>query len=97
MSVTFTDIAPLVNALEDVGLDCTVNEFGTVFVTVPEPFGVWIDRRPPHCDRGRWLWHAESTDRRVATVDGADGFPRYFFDAGCLARELAAWLEVRAR
>jgi hypothetical protein len=54
-----------------------------------------IARRPAYCDRGRFLWHCESKDSRILTIDHADGFPRYFFGAAALVNEMAAWCEAR--
>ena len=37
---------------------------------------LWIDKRRPGCDRGRYLLNVDG----LHTIDSEDGFPRYFMD-----------------
>jgi len=52
-------------------------------------FKVWLERRPGHCDRGRYV---ASTD---APLDPQEGWPRYYFDLEVAKREIEAWVAVR--
>lgn len=98
--MTPTGYSNLVIALATAGHDIhveAVNDLcGTIYVKHPV-FTLWIEERAAYCDRGRWMWQAESTDVTKATIDWADGFPRYYFHEDCLVRELTTWLEVRDR
>lgn len=55
---------------------------------------MWVKLRPPYCDRGRYLWNAESTSYKI-TIDHADGFPRYYFLIDSLVNEINAWIKKR--
>lgn len=59
---------------------------------------IYLEPRPAYCDRGNWYAKVDylpGGDRVALYLDGADGWPRYFFDAGCAASELKAWLVKR--
>ena len=62
---------------------------------------IWMDARPAHCDRGRWLARLEVAalgHRYTPTslhVDGADLWPRYYFDLDRAKAEIEAWLRCR--
>ena len=45
-------------------------------------------------DRGNWVFVANSTSYLI-DIDGADSFPRYYFDYECMLKEIQAWLEHR--
>ena len=49
-----------------------------------------IVERPHYCDRGRFIVYVEAP-----TIDGADGFPRYYFDWDRMLAELEAWIAGR--
>lgn len=87
-------ITELLAALEQHGITGFTSNGGYTERTYG-PVLVWIVERPGYCDRGRWIWHASSSDPRICTIDGGDCFPRYFFNADCLAQELSAWLVAR--
>lgn len=58
---------------------------------------VWMDARPPYCDRGRWLAHVDlqpSAWPRLS-VDESDRWPRYYFDLERAKAEIEAWLYAR--
>lgn len=55
---------------------------------------IWIDKRPPYCDRGRYLLHVENMPGKLPLVDGADFFPRYYFKMSNLFDELNEWLKI---
>jgi hypothetical protein len=55
---------------------------------------IWIDKRPPYCDRGRYLLHVENMPDKLPVVDGADLFPRYYFKMSNLFDELNEWLKI---
>lgn len=48
--------------------------------------------RPPHCDRGNFYAIIETTETHI---DGADMFPRYYFDLERAKLELEAFLKKR--
>ena len=50
---------------------------------------MWIERRPPYCDRGRWKLDVD------APIDAQEGFPRYFFDLERAKLEAQEWVNVR--
>jgi hypothetical protein len=53
-------------------------------------YEIWIQPRPSYCDRGDWIIHV---DCRNGDLDGADGFPRYFFGTVEEAqRQMETWL-----
>jgi len=54
-----------------------------------------ITRRPKYCDRGRFLWRAQSKDITVLNIDDADRFPRYFFNMEALIMEIESLLNAR--
>lgn len=56
---------------------------------------IWMDSRPAYCDRGRWLARVESLDHITLFIDGADGWPRYYFDLDRAKLEIEAWLKFR--
>ena len=59
---------------------------------------VWMQARPYYCDRGRWLAHVERRPGATSEdlhMDGADGWPRYYFDLERAKLEVEAWLRKR--
>jgi hypothetical protein len=59
---------------------------------------IWMQKRPAHCDRGRWLAHVELKhphDPRAISIDYADLWPRYYFDLDRAKAEIEAWLLIR--
>jgi len=79
---------------------------GSIEWEVPEyPGGSWeirtdsctmtIERRPDHCDRGRFYVKAFPDNLLKMPVDDADRFPRYYFDFRCLLQETFYWLKER--
>lgn len=59
---------------------------------------IWMQRRPPHCDRGSWLAHIELLPAPVphpVPIDYADLWPRYYFDLDRAKLECEAWLKKR--
>lgn len=53
--------------------------------------------RPAYCDRGRWHAHADCPGypTNPNPIDGADGFPRYYFDLDHAKAEIEAFFRVR--
>lgn len=49
--------------------------------------------RPAHCDRGSWLVYVDS--RGVASLDGQEDFPRYYFKLENLKDEIELWVNKR--
>ena len=58
---------------------------------------VSILRRPPHCDRGRFLAlvEPENGSELALSLDEADGFPRYYFDEAVAQWEMGEWMHRR--
>lgn len=52
---------------------------------------IWMTRRPVYCDRGHW----QANVNGVPSLDGQDGFPRYFMDLERAKLEMEDWLEWR--
>lgn len=57
----------------------------------------WITIRPSYCDRGKYLWNAQSKDITILEIDSADLFPRYFFNIEALGMEIESWLRARGQ
>ena len=56
-------------------------------------YEIWIAPRPAYCDRGDWLIYV---DCHNGDLDGADGFPRYFFGTADEAKaQMETWLSRR--
>ena len=57
-------------------------------------YEIHLTPRPGYCDRGDWLLHLER--HGAHDIDGADGFPRYFFGSDDEAKvQMERWLERR--
>ncbi len=52
----------------------------------------WITKRPAYCDRGHYCANVDG----VGSLDGADGFPRYYMSLGVAMSEMELWLKWRA-
>lgn len=53
---------------------------------------IHVSRRPDYCDRGDWLIWVEGHN----DLDGADGFPRYFFGSEVEVKlQMETWLSRR--
>lgn len=92
--MSISAVRELQKQLEGIHLTVTVDEYETLFIN-KGPISVFILRRPPYCDRGRWIVHAESVDELLCTIDHHDLFPRYYFFNDCLVKELGQWIDVR--
>jgi hypothetical protein len=58
-------------------------------------YEIHIQRRPDYCDRGDWIIYVDA--RGKTSLDGADGFPRYFFgDADEVKAQMETWVSRRA-
>jgi hypothetical protein len=57
----------------------------------------YLTKRPNYCDRGDWLIHLDYEGDQVGnSVDGADGFPRFFFgDADAAKDQMEEWVRRR--
>jgi|HubBroStandDraft_2_1064218.scaffolds.fasta_scaffold421504_2 hypothetical protein len=52
-----------------------------------------IERRPTYCDRGNFSVKIEvDSNQQNLYIDGADMFPRYYFDFYCMIKELELWI-----
>jgi len=57
-------------------------------------YEIWLTRRPHYCDRGDWIIYV---DAHNGDLDGADGFPRYFFGSEDEVKcQMETWLSRRA-
>ncbi|HTE60868.1 MAG TPA: hypothetical protein VK631_10995 [Solirubrobacteraceae bacterium] len=64
--------------------------------SIDAPFcQITIERRPPYCDRGRYLAKVFPRGRFALEFDEADGWPRYYFDWDRMLAEIEAWLQMR--
>lgn len=60
-----------------------------------------LEARPPYCDRGRWSakifpdYEHEKGRLLARGIDGADMFPRYYFDLDRAKIEMECWIEAR--
>src|SRR5262245_37437153 len=58
-------------------------------------YEIWLAKRPDYCDRGDWLIHVDECST-PPHMDGADGFPRYFFGSADQAKEqMETWVSRR--
>lgn len=56
--------------------------------------------RPSYCDRGRWVVNVHPDKSRAGvklrmSLDGADAFPRYYFDFERMKLEMQDWVNAR--
>lgn len=59
-------------------------------------FKMWVERRPPYCDRGNYLWYCDNNlSNRMNLIDDQDGFPRYYFDYDAMITEMVLFLKKR--
>lgn len=64
------------------GLDCLIS----------------LEKRPAHCDRGNFLAKISVTGDAIRlSLDGADLWPRFYFDEERAKLEVEAWLEKRGQ
>jgi hypothetical protein len=57
-------------------------------------YEIWLTPRPVYCDRGDWIIYV---DAHNGDLDGADGFPRYFFGSADEVKvQMETWLSRRA-
>lgn len=54
---------------------------------------IWIEPRPSYCDRGHWKANVDG----IASIDGADAFPRYYMDLERAKLEMSEWLDWRLK
>lgn len=58
---------------------------------------IWLHPRPGWCDRGRYHATLDAWGKLGLGIDGADGWPRYYFDLERAKAEIEAWLTVRGQ
>jgi hypothetical protein len=58
---------------------------------------IMLGRRPHYCDRGNWLAQLFPSGKLALEIDGADGWPRYYFDEERAKLEIEAWLVKRGQ
>lgn len=56
---------------------------------------IWLEPRPPYCDRGNWIAKIFTEGAFSREVDNQDGWPRYYFELMFAQREIEAWLVRR--
>jgi hypothetical protein len=54
-----------------------------------------IEARPSYCDRGRFVAKLFPRGKFALEIDGADAWPRYYFDWDRMLLEIEAWLKAR--
>lgn len=55
---------------------------------------IYLEPRPAYCDRGHWYAKLDGIGLDLH-IDGADGWPRYYFDIERARLELEEWLKWR--
>ena len=68
----------------------TLTEKKYVDVDMSIGYMLTITTRPHYCDRGNFMVQAWGPD-----IDGADAFPRYYFDPKNMVHELILWADKR--
>jgi len=58
---------------------------------------IFVQERPPHCDRGNYLANLDSVGKLEEQIDGADLWPRFYFDLERAKLEIEAWLKKRGQ
>lgn len=58
---------------------------------------ITIEPRPHYCDRGNWIAKLHPSGELARDIDGADGWPRYYFDIERAKAECEAWLVKRGQ
>jgi hypothetical protein len=94
MTLTPAHLGDVAMLLQRAGL--TIAEGAYFFDVDCDKARIWVEARPPYCNRGRYLVNAQSEDPAAIEIDWADGFPRYYFGAEACASELLAWMAARA-
>lgn len=56
-----------------------------------------IASRPAYCNRGNFIATINCHNPRRLSLDGADGWPRYYFDIACAKLEVQAWMRKRGQ
>jgi hypothetical protein len=56
---------------------------------------ITLEKRPPYCDRGRFIAKLFPSGMLELSIDYQDSWPRYYFDLERAKAEIEAWLEVR--
>lgn len=70
---------------------------GIPYLELKHPSGIYvtIEERPSYCDRGDWI--AKITDPGPFFIDGADFWPRYYFDLAVAFSEIDAFITRRVK
>jgi hypothetical protein len=58
---------------------------------------ITLEPRPHYCDRGNYIAKLFPTGLLAREIDGADGWPRYYFDETRAKLEIEAWLMKRGQ
>lgn len=58
---------------------------------------ITLEPRPYYCDRGNWIANLHPTGKLALEIDGADMWPRYYFDLERAKLEIEAWLVKRGQ
>lgn len=90
------DPLELQDVFREYGVESRVDEYNIVLIDVG-PMHMWISPRPHYCDRGRWLVHVESSDPIKLHIDGADGFPRYYYTVTALVTEVCSFMKAHEK
>lgn len=56
---------------------------------------ITLESRPPYCDRGNFIAKLFPEGELALSIDGADLWPRYYFDYDRAKLEVEAWLKKR--
>lgn len=58
---------------------------------------VSLEKRPHYCDRGNFIAKITARGQLALDLDGADGWPRYYFDEARAKLEIEDWLKKRGQ
>lgn len=71
-------------------------EYGT-FILRGRECEIYLSPRPTYCDRGSWIAHLDARGALARDMDGADLWPRYYFDLDRAFLECEAWVKKRGQ
>ncbi len=90
-----TNLTEDIKSINTHGIEVMVAPDGTYADVKAKNVNICVTKRPFYCDRGRYGVIVDSIkgNEHIMDIDGADGFPRYFFNLQRLFDELHDWME----
>lgn len=74
-----------------------VHDCGSHWEVIRPYCTITIEKRPPWCDRGRYIAKVFPIGSFVMEFDSQDGWPRYYFGWDGMLVEIEEWLKIRDR